>query len=200
MLRRITGAVVAALALTGCATVAPSTVSVDDVRNFRPVSIEVKAAPDARIIWATGEEAYIRATGQTATVDAFTPTPQAKAFLADLASQKLKSALDQKLAGVMSGSRPVRVVTTITGVDIPSAGRKILVGGSNQLRADTVILDAKTGQQLTTYRGAQSYNFQGAGLLGVATQALVDDVRGSGGYEMLATTYANDFSRWLTGV
>jgi hypothetical protein len=62
------------------------------------------------------------------------------------------------------------------------------------------LIDAKTGQQLTRYRGAESFNFQGAGLLGVATQALVDDVRGSGGYEILATTYANDFSRWLTGV
>lgn len=192
------GALLGALLVASCVTVAPNSLSLDDVRAFRLAAVEVNAAPDANVVWAAGEIAYSQATGKAATSDPFTPTPEAAVFLRQEAARRLRAALEERLPAVMAGTRPVRVVTTIKFIDVPSEPRRILLGGANHLKADTVILDAKTGRELAAYRNGASYDMVGNGIAGVLVQAAIDSGRGIGGYDKLVRTYADDFVRWLT--
>ena len=94
------------------------------------------------------------------------------------------------------GARPVRLVATVTRVDIPSVAQRVIVGGHPAVQADIEVIDARSGAVLTTYRGAVGRRPAGQGIM-----ALADSVAVSAGaddlFDRAANDYAEGFDGWL---
>lgn len=197
MFRRPTfAALLLALGLSACTTVAPNTLSPQETANLRFTSLEVRVPPEAAIRWSAAEDDYLRARGLSQTDPALTATPAARAHLRDLAASRLKRALERVTAARPEGTRPVRLVATINRVDIPSAAQRVLIGGHPSVQADIAVVDGRSGALLTTYRGAIGTRPAGQGAV-----ALVDAVMVSAGaddqFDRAANDYADGFQRWL---
>ncbi|MBK3395720.1 MULTISPECIES: hypothetical protein [Methylobacterium] len=190
-------AVLASLCVAACNTVAPNRLSLADTASLRFAAIDVRST-GAAIDWTSAEDEYLRGRNLSLTDPALVRTPEAQGFIRDLAARRLKAALERALAARPEGARPVRLVVTLVRVDIPSAARRILVGGAPTIRANIEIVDARTGAVLTTYSGDQGIQPAGQGVLGV----VVDGALTAGGMDDLYDRAANDFARrfrnWLT--
>ena len=66
----------------------------------------------------------------------------------------------EPIRGVLLGRRPVKVVTTVYGLDVPTMGRQIVnnllfgsgtSGSQSKISLSTDIVDAKTGAVLLSY-------------------------------------------------
>ncbi|MGX5773277.1 hypothetical protein [Methylorubrum zatmanii] len=189
-------ACVLALGLSACTTVAPNTLSPQDTANLRFTSVEVRVPPQTPIRWSSAEDDYLRARGLSLTDPALAATPEARAHLRDLAASRLKRALERVIARRPQGTRPVRLVATMTQVDIPSVAQRILIGGHPTVRADIEVVDARSGAVLTTYRGAVGLRPAGQGVM-----ALADSIAVSAGaddlFDRAASGYADGFEGWL---
>lgn len=194
MFRRafVLGAV--ALALAGCQTVATNTLSVDDVATMKFAGVDVRFAPDARILWGDGERAYAASKGQPATEsDELAKTPEGQAYLRNTIATKLKGAMEKQLAGGLNGKRPVRVVVTVKAVQIASAIQRILIGGHHHMVGDVTLTDAKTGAALLSYEAQGTMAMAGQGIGGT----LVDAALMGEPIDRVVNNYAETYSGWL---
>lgn len=199
MLRFIGAALALGLGLSACQTVAPNTLSAVDTASLRFTSLEVNASAPAHINWSEAEDEYLRARGLSQTDPALVKTPEAQAYLRSRAGERLKAALQRVLANRPAGARPARLVITFKQVDIPSAVRRVLIGGSPRITADIAVYDARTNALLTSYSGATGAGYAADGVVGVA----VDGAMTAGGlnddlFDRAANDYAKDFGRWLS--
>lgn len=194
--RSIPAALLLALGLSACVTVAPNTLSPQETANLNFSSLEVRVPPQTPIAWSAAEDDYLRARGLSQTDPALTATPEARARLRDLAASRLKRALERVMARRTQGARPVRLVATVTRVDIPSVAQRVIVGGHPAVQADIEVIDARSGAVLTTYRGAVGRRPAGQGIM-----ALADSVAVSAGaddlFDRAANDYAEGFDGWL---
>lgn len=185
-----------ALVLSACHTVAPNTLSPQETANLRFTGLEVHVPPDAAIRWSSAEDDYLRSRKLSPTDPALAATPEARAYLRDLAARRLKRALERVIASRPEGSRPVRLVTTINRVDIPSAAQRILIGGHPTVQADIAVIDAHSGAVLTTYKGAIGTRTAGQGAMTIVDSLMVsagaDDL-----FDRAANDYAEGFRSWL---
>jgi hypothetical protein len=197
MFRRPTfAALVLALGLSACTTVAPNTLSPQETANLHFSSLEVRVPPQTPIAWSAAEDDYLRARGLSQTNPALTATPEARAHLRDLAASRFKRALERVTARRPHGARLVRLVATVTRVDIPSVAQRVIIGGHPTVQADIEVIDARSGAVLTTYRGAVGRRPAGQGIM-----ALADSVAVSAGaddlFDRAANDYAEGFEGWL---
>ncbi|BCM83208.1 hypothetical protein [Methylobacterium indicum] len=189
-------AVLAALCVAACNTVAPNRLSLADTAQLRFTAIEVRST-GAAINWTSAEDDYLRSRNLSLTDPALVRTPEAQGFIRDLAARRLQAALERALAARPEGARPARLVVTLIAADIPSAAQRILIGGSPTIRATIEIVDARTGTVLTTYSGDRGIQPAGHGVIGV----MVDGALTAGGMDDLYDRAANDLARrfrtWL---
>lgn len=190
-------AVLASLCVAACNTVAPNRLSLADTAQLRFTGIEVRTG-GAAVNWTDAEDAYLKSRNLSLTDPTLLQTPEAAAYIRGMAGQRLKAALERALASRPEGARPARLVVTLIAVDIPSAVRRVIAGGSPTIRANIEIVDAHTGAILTAYSGDQGIQPAGQGVLGV----VLDGALTAGGYDDLYDRAANDFARrfkrWLT--
>ena len=189
-------AVLAALSVAACSTVAPNRLSPSDTAQLRFIGIEVRTG-GAAVNWGDAEDAYLKSRNLPQTDPALVQTPEAQGFIRGMAGQRLRAALERALATRPEGARPARLVVTLIAADIPSAVRRIIIGGAPVIRANIEIVDARTGAVLTAYSGDQGMQAAGQGVLGV----VVDGALTAGGFDDLFDRAANDFARrfktWL---
>ncbi|SFL40928.1 hypothetical protein [Methylorubrum salsuginis] len=197
MFRLSLAALLLAVGLSACATVAPNTLSPQETADLKFTSLEVVVPPETRIDWSSAEDDYLSERKLSRTDPALVVTPEARAHLRNLAAARLKAKLQRVIAERPAGTRPVRLVATIREVSIPSAVKRVIIGGTPSIRGDVDVIDARTGALLTTYRGALGTKYAGNGVYGVIGDGLAQAMGADDLYDRAAADYADGFGDWL---
>lgn len=124
------------LALAGCVT-AENSLSQNDIAAMKLTGVTVSYAPDAMVQWEDGIRAY--ATSKAIVDDEIataTDTPEGKAYVRNMLAPRIKSGIEQKMAGQLNGSRPVRLEVVVKRFAIAGAVQRILIGGGRGMVAD----------------------------------------------------------------
>ncbi|WP_342150484.1 hypothetical protein [Methylorubrum sp. SB2] len=197
MFRLSLAALLLTVGLSACATIAPNILSPQDTADLKFTSLEVVVPPETRIDWTSAEDEYLSERKLSRTDPALVATPEARAHLRNLAAARLKAKLERVIAERPAGTRPVRLVATIKEVSIPSAVKRVIVGGTPSVRADIDVIDARSGALLTTYRGATGTKYAGNGVYGVIGDGLAQAMGADDLYDRAAADYADGFGGWL---
>jgi hypothetical protein len=190
---RLSLVLLAALAVSGCVTTSNS-LSPEQVAGFRLAAVNVGFAPDAAISWADGERAYA-VSKRVAALDPemVANSSEAQAFIRSTIASKAKGAMQERLAGQLGGSRPVRAEITIKQFHTSSVVQRVVVGGSHFMIGDVNLVDAKTGETLVAYPRLSSFVAAGQGVLGtLVDQAFLDDP-----LDRIVNDYAAKYGNWL---
>jgi len=197
MFRLSLAALLLAVGLSACATIAPNTLSPQETADLKFTSLKVVVPPEARIDWSSAEDDYLSERKLSRTDPALVATPEARAHLRNLAAARLRAKLERMIAERPAGTRPVRLVATIKDVSIPSVVKRVIIGGTPSVRADIDVIDARSGALLTTYRGATGTKYTGNGVYGVIGDGLAQAMGADDLYDRSAADYADGFGDWL---
>ena len=187
----------AVLALAGCVT-AENSLSQNDIAGMKLAGVTVGFAPDAMVQWEDGIRAY--ATAKAITDDQIataTNTPEGKAYVRNMLAPKIKGAIEQKMAGQLNGSRPVRLEVVVKSFALASAVQRILIGGGRGMVADANLVDARTGAVILAYKDMNVNQVVGNGIVGTAVQAAIDSASERSPAEKLADQYGENYRAWL---
>ena len=185
------------LALAGCVT-AENSLSQNDIAAMKLTGVTVSYAPDAMVQWEDGIRAY--ATSKAITDDQIataTDTPEGKAYVRNMLAPKIKAAVEQKMAGQLNGSRPVRLEVVVKSFAIAGAVQRILIGGGRGMVADANLVDARTGALIIAHRDLNVVQVVGNGIVGTAVQAAIDSASDRTPAEKLADQYGQQYRAWL---
>lgn len=185
------------LVLAGCVT-AENSLSQNDIAAMKLTGVNVSYAPDAQVQWEDGIRAY--ATAKAITDDEIataTNTPEGKAYVRNMLAPKIKSGIEQKMAGQLNGSRPVRLEVVVKSFAIASAVQRILIGGGRGMIADANLVDARTGALIIAYRDLTVVLPVPGGLAGVAIQAAIDSASERSPADKVADQYGENYRNWL---
>jgi hypothetical protein len=179
-------AALAAILLASCAaTSATNTLPQARRDALRFDSIELSFAPDAVISWPDAMSEF----ANSGTPD----SPAARrAFLERKAAGRIRAALDAEIRPAFRGTDPARLKVAIRRLEVPSAIQRILVGGSNALRADILVVDAKTGQPLLNAPDFNGVASGGSGLVQVAVEQMFPDP-----IDRVSRVFASALKGWL---
>jgi hypothetical protein len=185
------------LALAGCVTVENS-LSQNDIAAMKLTGITVSYAPDAMVQWEDGIRAYATSKAiiddQIATA---TDTPEGKAYVRNMLAPRIKSGIEQKMAGQLNGSRPVRLEVVVKSFAIAGAVQRILIGGGRGMVADANLVDARTGALIIAYRDLMVSIPVPGGLAGIAIQAAIDNASERSPADKVADLYGENYRNWL---
>jgi hypothetical protein len=191
------------LGLSGCVTPAPNRLSALETAELRFASLDVRVPETAPIVWGAAEEDYARAHGLAPNDPAVAATPAGRAFVRDLTARRLRAKLELVTAKRPPGTRPVRLVATVTRVDIPSAIRRITIGGN-----PVVSLEAQKVMELRLVRiawggaDARSEMMSMVGEKVVAAMEAANTVMAGGSHDQVLARYRElvaDNTRRLMG-
>ena len=185
------------LVLAGCVT-AENSLSQNDIAAMKLTGVTVSYAPDAMVQWEDGIRAY--ATSKAITDDQIataTDTPEGKAYVRNMLAPKIKAAVEQKMAGQLNGSRPVRLEVVVKSFAIAGAVQRILIGGGRGMVADANLVDARTGALIIAHRDLNVVQVVGNGIVGTAVQAAIDSASERTPAEKLADQYGQQYRDWL---
>ena len=162
-------------------------------QSLKVQQVSVTVASNATFWWGDGERSYARSIGRPEQEsDALGATPEGRAFMQNLASQRIKEAFDRELAGHSNGTRPVRVEVVMHDINVASAIQRILIGGNYSMKASANLVDARTGQVIASNPNLSTAVGAGQGVIGAALDPAfgepIDRLAGN-----LATSYRN----WL---
>ena len=186
-----------ALGLAGCVT-AENSLSQNDIAGMKLTGVTVSYAPDARVQWEDGIRAY--ATAKAITDDEIataTDTPEGKAYVRNMLAPKIKSGIEQKMAGQLNGSRPVRLEIVVKSFAIAGAVQRIMIGGGRGMMADANLVDARTGALILAHRDMTAVLHVPGGLAGVAIQAAIDNASERSPADKVADQYGENYRNWL---
>jgi hypothetical protein len=204
--------------LAGCATAAPTPLTVASAKTLRLDSINVTVAPDAKIAWANVEHEYASKrsaegsmpkrkisetgsiglnadpnAGDTAALTELMKTPEAQSYVRDRISSGLKTALEKSLMPELkSGNRSTRLDVTVTEFSIPSAIQRVIIGGAPVVVASAALKDAATGEVLAERKNMPAVGFAMNGWGGVLADQLGDDLD-----VRVVGSYSSQFKDWL---
>jgi hypothetical protein len=175
----------AALALmaAACVTADPHGFSAQEVQSWKVVSVEGVIPDNVRVLWPKAEEEYLDKALPVASAKLVTdpnsgherqiagerpPMTEevrrgAWAHVRSRFSERVRHVMDP-LRGALAGQRPVKLVTTLHGLDVPSRGRQFAEGlamrlvlgpgapmPSSRMAVSTDVVDARTGAVLASY-------------------------------------------------
>jgi hypothetical protein len=193
MLNRLLSLCLLAAALSGCVSV-PNPLAPDQVEALHLTTVTVEVDPAATLWWGDGDRAYARSKGlPEQDSEALSKTPEARAFIANAASNKLSAALERQLRPALAGQRPVKVVAVVRNLRVTSVIQRILVGGPHEMTADVTITDAKTGAPILSRPGLRAIALAGEGLGGT----LIDAAFMADPIDRLTGNFAESFRNWL---
>ena len=110
----------AMLAFAGCVTVENS-LSQNDLASLKLTGVAVSFTPDAQVVWEEGIRAYANAkTISDDQITAAANTPEARAYVQGLLAPRIKSGVEQAMAGQLAGTRPVRLDIVVRSFSLPS--------------------------------------------------------------------------------
>lgn len=193
MLNRLFSLCLLAAALSGCVTV-QNPLAPQQVEALHLTTVTVEVDPAATLWWGDGDRAYARSKGvPEQNSEELSKTPEARAFIAKAASDKIAAALQQQLKPVLAGQRPVKVVVTLRRLYLSSIIQRITLGGAHDMMADVAIIDAKTGAPVLTHPEFKATALAGQGIGGT----LVDAALMSDPIDRLTGNFAERFRDWL---
>jgi hypothetical protein len=185
------------LALAGCVT-AENSLSQNDIAAMKLTGVTVSYAPDASVQWEDGIRAYATSKAiiddQIATA---TDTPEGKEYVRNMLAPRIKSGIEQKMAGQLNGSRPVRLEVVVKRFAIAGAVQRILIGGGRGMVADANLVDARTGALIIAYRDLMVSIPVPGGLAGIAIQAAIDNASERSPADKVADLYGENYRNWL---
>jgi hypothetical protein len=173
-------AVAPSLVVAACVTVAPHTVSQDNIRNLKLVDVEISGTEVIRS-WPAGEEAYARSPDADPNLVQRLPTslvsdfPPVQAFIAGELRTIFKSEFDAEFRPVFVGQRPVKAFVHLKKFDVPSVARRMFLGGGAIIEAEVDLRDAKTGASVLYYSGDWSTKLLLGGLGAPVAAAMAGD-------------------------
>ncbi|HEV7339183.1 MAG TPA: DUF6778 family protein [Bosea sp. (in: a-proteobacteria)] len=193
MLNRLLSLCLFAAALSGCVTV-PNPLAPHQIEALHLTTVTVEIDPAATLWWGDGDRAYARSKGQPEqNSEELSKTPEARAFIAKAASEKITAALQEQLKPVLAGKRPVKVVLTLRRLYLASIIQRITVGGAHEMIADIAVIDAKTGAPILSYPEFRAAAMAGQGIGGT----LLDAALMSEPIDRLTANFAQRFRDWL---
>lgn len=186
--------------LSACVTPEPNRLSTAETADLRFTGLDVRVPESASIIWGGAEEEYARTSGLSPNDPAVAATPAGRAFIRNLTERRLRAKLERVIAARPLGTRPVRLVATVIRVSIPSAIRRLTIGGNPTVSADIDIVDARTNAVITSYKGGIGVKAVGQGLTGILIDAALTAGETDDLFDRAADQYAQGFGRWLSAM
>jgi hypothetical protein len=200
MLSRLVGLLALGMmfALAGCVT-AENPLSQNDIGNMKLAGVTVSFTPDTFINWDNGERAYAATKGLSDEQWlAAMRTPEFKDGVKSMLATKIKSGIEQAMAGQLIGSRPVRLDIVVSRFYVPSVMSSVLIGGDPQMFATATLVDARTGAVIITNPDLKVFVPGGHGIIGTAVAAAIDNARNETPEGKLIALYGKDYREWLT--
>lgn len=151
MFRRVMSVLALALLIGGCVTTAQHTLPPTEVKSFNLTDVKVSIAPQASIVGYGIQEYAAARRIPNYELNAATETEEAKAWIRDHLSARVKAAMQNGLSGSLSGQRPVRAEVVVRTFFLSSAVQRIIVGGDYRIIADVTLVDAKSGVPIVSY-------------------------------------------------
>lgn len=182
--------------VSGCVTTNQHSLSASDVRSFKLAEIRVSVPLETSVTWydALQEYAQVKAIPNFELNDA-TDNDEFKRWIRDRLAVRVKEALQQHVAGVLNGTRPVRLEVLVRRFEISSAIQRIVVGGGYSVAGDVNLVDAKTGAVLASHPGLVYVRMAGNGIGGTLVQAAFDASNPPA--TALVTGFAETYRDWL---
>ena len=186
-----------ALFVAACVTVAPHTLSQDNIHNLKLVDVEISGTEVIRS-WPEGEEHYARSPGadpaivsrlQTSSISDFPPV---QAFIAGELKTIFKTEFDSQFSSIFVGRRPVRAFVRIKTFHVPSVAQRVFINNTAVMDAEIDLRDAKTGTSVLFYSGAYSSKR----LLGGLSAPVAAAIAGDQGRPMIQD-YLTQYRDWL---
>jgi hypothetical protein len=194
-IRRLILAALGAGLLTACATVAPNTLSPQEIAGLKLTAVAVTFKPDAQIQWDDGLRLYAESKGLNYLQLPAGVTPEEQAFMRDALTRKLKGAMTKDVGATLHGSRPVRLDVSVIRFDITSPLQRVVVGGGYSMNADVNIVDARTGAVLLPYPNVSTILMAGGGVAGAAVQAIIDSNQPAA--DRVIDSFSAQYAKWL---
>jgi Family of unknown function (DUF6778) len=185
-----------ALALAGCVTTENS-LSASDIANMKLTGVTVSYAPDAVVVWDDGIRAYAASKGIVEDMATATNTPEGKAYVRNQLASRVKSDVEQQMAGQLAGNRPVRLDIVVHSFTIASAVQRIVIGGGHGMSADANLVDAKTGAVIISHPKLMASVPAAGGLVGTAVQAAVEAAAKIDSTDTVANKWGATYRDWL---
>jgi hypothetical protein len=187
-------------ALSGCVSAPPHALTADVAASLRVVETQVAFAPDARILWPdlefeTGAPAADPAASPETRAVANVPAVQPGGTLRAVVAQRLVAAVQAEASSRSAGTRPVRVIVTVSNVNLPSAVQRAILGGTVSVTASARVVDIKTGGTLANYPSSQGISTAGQGLAGVIVARTLGGQTGL--FDVVARSWTSGFAGWL---
>lgn len=190
--KRVALGFVFAVMMAGCVTTPPS-ISADEARTWKVVSVEGALAPVASSAWMSVKYDFMKANGledkviygddrdtPTRIIQAELPREQFRAYVSAQFSNRVKQSFTAKMQQEFTGKRPVKIVVTMHHAQVLDPGRRFLAmlvagqsGDQNTLTAHIDVIDARSGQILVSYPrtlvtgvgGGPSFDFSGGPII-----------------------------------
>jgi hypothetical protein len=211
--------------VAGCVSVAPHALSAQDIQSWKVVAVEGIVPDTTFLAWPKIENQYLERALPVApaklVVDPNSGREQlesgerppiteevrrgARGFAKTQFEERLHHAMSPVRA-MLNGQRPVKLVTTLSRLDVPSAARQVIQGAAmavlfgptgalpnTTLTVSTDVVDAKTGAVLASYPQRTLVRPGGEALISFdssdpySTDVVVGLLRG----------YQRDFASWL---
>jgi hypothetical protein len=189
-------AALGAVMLAACATVAPNTLSPQEIAGLKLTAVAVTFKPDAQVQWDDGLRLYAESKGLNYLQLPAGVTPEEQTFMRDALARKLKEAMTKDLGVTLHGSRPVRLDVSVIRFDITSPLQRVVIGGGYSMNADVNIVDARTGAVLLPYPNVTTILIAGNGIGGAAVQAIIE-ATGQPAADRVIDSFADQYAKWL---
>jgi hypothetical protein len=97
----------------------------------------------------------------------------------------------------LTGTRPVRLEIVVRNFVLASAVQRVLIGGGRGMRADAILVDARTGAVIIAHPEMQAVLLAGQGIVGIAVQAALDASSNDSVADKLVSQYGDIYCNWL---
>ena len=184
--------------LAGCATVPPPSLGVGELQSYRIADVAVEGVEGIRS-WPAEEDAFAQAnavdaaTLQRIQTEPAANHPQLRAHIQRVLVERFRAEFTAQLGSVLAGPRPLKAVVRLKEFDVPSAARRVFIGGHARIEATIDLVDPGTGAPVLRYDGPARQTTLANGL---ATGLALAFSRSDVGREQI-TEYVTAYRNWL---
>ena len=168
-----------ALATAGCAVEIPPPLDAQERATYKVSKVEVVVSDTASIRWGSGEELVLADAGLSDATDdeknAFLSDSEGQTALRTKAQNILQAAVDSKVRGTLTGTKPMQVSVVVDDALTSSPGRVFLVGGLQAAGGGAQLFDLETGEAVTKPQRLIGIENGGGGIIGAIVESASRD-------------------------
>lgn len=165
------------LFLSACMTVAPPSLPVSSIQQFRIVDVAVEGIEVIKS-WPAEEGAVLKAEAlPPETVNRLQSEPASnfpvmRAHFQKVLTARFKSEFANRITPLLNGPRPVKAIVRLKTFDVPSVARRIFVDQHAKLQVGIDLVDPANGSVLLRYEGPLRTQFLLGGVSTVVAVAI----------------------------